>query len=238
MIDDVFDDIPVRAGREDGTRDITKTFYVLGDIARFWGVTTEVAELIIKNAPEGRGKEWLSQIPTEVLNAVLTVAYFPGVMYLGTQVRNSLGDRFIVHLCEVILPRLIQDEPKSAALPVISTANEASPFPAIRALVDEAEHTREIADHAHQRIDVVERKLDSPTDRTTARKYAAGHGLPTDLPYLKAVGCRAADLASGFGIREMRIDHDHFPKGVHTWPNHVWDRAFEEIHDDEFKTGY
>lgn len=91
------------------------------------------------------------------------------------------------------------------------------------------------ADRANQRID----KFENPDHRATARHYAVANGFPTDnvrtplhpTGYLNEVGTRASQIARDMGLKPHKIAHDDYGT-VNTWPPYVWQRAFEEIHDD------
>lgn len=244
IIDDMFEGQAVTVGW-DGD-DITKMWVTLGHVATFWSTDVGWARLALAGAPEGRGSDWLGtthRVDDTGLRQPIEIVYFPGIVYLGTQIQNAKGDRFIVHLCEVVIPRALQGEEVATNVPaVIQTVGEADPFPAILALVHASQETRTqamqgiaIGTRANDRIDRFETR-----DRSTARGYAMTHGFPTDNArtaqhpqgYLGTVGIRAAQIARQMRIKPEKIDHDHFPGGVHTWPDYVWQQAFEQIHDD------
>lgn len=233
MIEDVFDGQPVRAGFDGAVFDIAKTYYPIGDVASFWGTSNGAAKRVISGAPENRGKEWLGT--TIVIDDTghpkeLDIVYFPGLVYLGTEVDNPKGHRFIVHLCEVVIPRLIQGEPKSN-VPAVITGGEANPFPAIRALVDAGEETRqlslrgiELGTQAHERLDHIEdpdgwitagewietNRIDPESLLTPLQLEAAGRiNEPLTLAAARELGIRATAIAEKAGmaneVRERRV---------------------------------
>lgn len=67
----------------------------------------------------------------------------------------------------------------------------------------------------------------NPELRVTAYWYAATHGLPCDLDYLKDLGYHAARVAAWQGMQPWRVPEG--PYWVHTWPEWLWTRCAEDL---------